>query len=442
VLQNALRLIPNRWTGVVGSMIKLITEDKYYRWLLFGLVIVGGSSFLVIFLLVWSGPLRALFPNPVYFPGRDFQLHYDIAAAFSTGQDPALLYFQFFPLTVFYLLPFSYLVFYQAFIAITLWNLLLALILAIVAVRILKYYRVNLPAGTVWLFFMAYIFFCPVTAELTSANVNTLVACFIALFYYFLFIKKRNVLAALCLVVATLFKIFPAFLVLMAVIDRRYKFIWAFLATLTLCVTVSILLIGLPAHLNWVEFLSSVHQGGIALTYGHNSTITAVLYKSLQFFGMHVEGPNTTINIVWLVIRLAMVILLLFCLIPVFRKKMDDLERNKWTILSFSLLSVLMISIPNAAWAYYASCLALPFILCIFCLRLNLLDRILIALSLAFFSFNTHIDNLAEFIGNVPGTIFHLLHPAAIANLLFLAFVLIYMIRMKRGGAAIDATPN
>jgi hypothetical protein len=121
---------------------------------------------------------------------------------------------------------------------------------------------------------------------------------------------------------------------------------------------------------------------------------------------------------------------------------MDGLERNRWTILSFSLLSVTMISLPNNAWAYYATCLALPFILCLFCLQLNLLDRILIALSLAFFSFNTHIDNLSEFIGGAPGALFHLLHPAAIGNLLFLAFVLIYMTRLKRGGATTDAAPH
>jgi hypothetical protein len=102
----------------------------------------------------------------------------------------------------------------------------------------------------------------------------------------------------------------------------------------------------------------------------------------------------------------------------------------------FALFSVLMVSLPNTAWVYYATCLALPFILCIFCLKLNLLDRLLIALSLVFFSFNTHIANLAAFMGGAPATLFYLLHPAAIGNLLFMTFLIIYMIRLERRGAA------
>ena len=422
-------------------IIEIFTEDKYYRWLLFGLVIAGGTSFLLAFLLVWAGPLRALFPDPLYFPGRDFQPPYDTALSFLKGQDPATLYFVYFPLTIFFYLPLSYLSFNQAFIAMTLWNLLMALVLAIVAVKILKYYQVSLPAGTAWLLFLVYIFFCPATAELTSANVNTLVACFVALFYYFLFVKQKNVLAAVCLVVATLFKIFPAFLILVAILDRRYKFVWIFLATLALCAIASVLLLGIPAHLNWVGFLASGNQGGPALTYGHNATITAILYKSMQLFGMAGEGPSILFSIIWLIVRVAIVILILCLLFPIFRKKDEGLDRNRWIILTFSLFSVLMISLPNTAWVYYATCLALPFILCIFCLKLNLLDRILIALSLAFFSFNTHIANLAGFIGGSLGSFFYLLHPAAIGNLLFLTFIVIYMIRLKRGGTA-DETLN
>lgn len=421
---------------------RLLTDNNFYRWFLFFLVLAGGTTFLAVFLLVWTGPLRFLFPDPLYFPGRDFKLHYDIAVAFLNGQDPALLNFQFFPLTIFYLLPFSYLVFSQAFMVITVWNLLLALTLALVADRVLKHYHVNLPSGTVWLFFLAYVFFCPVTAEITSANVNTLVACSTALFYYFLFVKRRNVWAALCLAVATLFKIFPAFLVLMAFLDRRYKFVLAFITVMALSVAASILLLGFPAHLNWLDFLSSVHQGGAALTFGHNATITAILYKTMQFLGINGTETNPAVNVAWLAFRSALVVLLLCYLVPIFRKNLDDMERNRWTIVSFSLLSVLMISLPNAAWSYYASCLVLPFILCLYCLELNMLDRILIALSVAFFSFNTHIDNLASFTGGALGTLFHLLHPAAIGNLLFMAFTLVYMARLKRGRSKTDAAFN
>ncbi len=411
---------------------RLLTEARYYRWLLFGLVLAGGFSFFVAFYLVWAGPLRALFPDPIYFPGRDFQPLYATALAFSKGQDPGSLSFVYFPLTIFFYLPLSHLSFYQAYIVMTIWNLLMALILAIVATKILKYYGIALPATAKWLFFLACIFFTPVTADLISANVNTFVAGFCALFYYFLFVKQKNLYAALCLAVATLFKIFPAFLILLAIVGRKYKFVLMYVALLAVCLISSILLLGVPAHANWIKFLFTENQGVSALTYGHNSTITAILYKSLQLFGIEGAGQNNVISIGWLVARLALIALTMYYLFPIFGKKGDAVKDNRWTILSFSLFSVLMISLPNTAWVYYASCLVLPFILCIFCLNLSLLDKVLLALSLAFYSFNTHIHNLAIFMGGTVSSIAYLLHPSVIGNILFTAFILIYMVRLSR----------
>ena len=418
-------------------MLNLLTEDKYYRRFLFGMVLAGGSSFLLIFLLVWTGPLRSIWPNPGYIPGRDFKLIYDIVLSFSSGQGiPTSFYF---PLTLFFYLPLNHLSFYHAFIVMTVWNLSMALILAIVAVKIVKYYGVNLSSGAMWILFLSYIFFCPATAELNSANINTMVACFIALFYYFLFIKQRNMLAALCLVVATLFKIYPAFLIIVALMDRRYKFIWAFLLILCLCVIASILLLGIPVHIIWVEFLLQF-QGGLGLMWGGGATITGILYKSLQLIGVTEVVSSTTISVIWIAVR-AMIVIALACYLFIILRKKDSPNYNQWIILSFSLFSVLMVSLPNHAWVYYATCLALPFILCIFCLKLSLFDRILLALSIAFFSFNTHIDNLAGFVGGAFGGFFHILSPGAIGNLLFLSFILVYMTKLKRGGV-VDAIIN
>jgi hypothetical protein len=319
----------------------------------------------------------------------------------------------------------------------TLLNLFMALIIATLATKILEYYHIRLPAAAKWLIFLAYIFFCPATADLNSANVNTLAACFTAMFYYFLCVKDRNRYSALCLVVATLFKVFPAFLLLFAIIKGKFKFILAFLAILALCGIVSILLLGVTANVDWVKSLIVGNQSGWVLTWGANSTISAIIYKSLEFFGVKEAGQNIIINISWLVVRLAFVVLILRYLYPLFGVRGEAFRDNQWTILSFSLFSVLMISLPNRAWAYYASCLALPFILCVFCLKLSLLDKVLLALSVAFFSFNTHIDGLAALIGGAFGSLIYLLHPSAIGNLLFLAFVLLHMVRLKRGNGTI-----
>jgi len=159
---------------------KVLLEDKWYRWFLFSLVLAGGISFLLMFYLFWVGAFEGLLPAGIVIPGRDFMAQYNVAILFSQGEDLWATSNHYFPLLVFYHLLFSHLSFYPAFLAITLWNLLLALIASVLATRILGYYHISLPPAGKWLIFLAIIFFCPITASLNSGNVNTLVFCFVA----------------------------------------------------------------------------------------------------------------------------------------------------------------------------------------------------------------------------------------------------------------------
>ncbi len=418
------------------SFAKLLLEDKWFRWFLFGMVLLGGVSFLLIFYLLWLGAFRGLLPVDVPIPGRDFSPHYQAAVAFSRGEglSPPVgsYYFCYFPLVIFYYLPLSYLSFYPAFFVITLWNLLMALVTATLATKILSYYQVKLPATGKWLIFLAIIFFCPVTASLNSGNVNTLVACFITMFYFFLIVKDKNLYAGLSLVVAALFKIFPAALLLFAIVKGRFKFILVFLLILALCCVISISLLGLPVHVDFAKYLLIANQSTAKAATGCNSAISGIIYNSLAFFNIQGTARNI-INIAWVFIRLAFVLLILGYLYLLFRKREGAFRDKEWTILFFSLFSVLMVSLPNHAWVYYTSCLVLPFILCIFCLKLSPLEKTLLALSVAFFSFNTHIDTICTLIGGVFQSLDYLVPPSVIGNLLFLAFVLLKMVRLKRG---------
>ena len=410
------------------SLAKLLLDDKRYRWFLYGMVLLGGISFLLMFYLIWLGIFSGLVPNMHATPGRDFYALYHRAVAFSGGE---VIDFIYFPLTIFYYLPLTHLSFYQAFFLITLLNLLMALVIATLATKILGYYHIKLPRAGKWLIFLAYIFFCPVTASLNSANVNTLAACFIAMFFYFLCVRNRNVYAGLSLVVATLFKIFPAALLLFAVVQRRFKFILAFLLMLALCCGISVLLLGVPAHVDWVESLLFTGQGGARLTASANSAISGIVYKSLELFNIQGTAWNI-INISWLFIRMAFVLSILGYLYPLYRKGREALRDTEWSILLFSLFCVMMVALPNRAWVYYTSCLVLPFILCILCLKLSPLEKTLLALSLAFFSFNIHIHNISRHMGGVFYSLVYLVHPSVMGNLLFLAFVLLKMVRLKR----------
>lgn len=391
-------------------------------------MLAGGISFLIMFYLVWLGAFEGLLPSGIAIPGSDFRIAYNAATRFTQVGSVSEAGYPYFPLVIFYHLLFSHLSFYPAFFAVTLWNLLLALVAAALATKILGYYNIRLPIGGKWLIFSAIIFFCPVTASLNGGNVNTLVFCFVTMFYYFLCVKDKSLYAGLSLVVATLFKIFPAALLLFAALKRKFKFILAFLSILTLVCVLSVLLLGIPAHVHFVESVVDF-QGAKAI--GSNSAISGMIYNSLEFFNIQGTAHNI-INITWIFIRLAFVLLIFGYLLWLSRTRGEDFRGKEWSILLFSLFSVLMVSLTNHSWVYYTSCLVLPFLLFVFCLKLTLSERVLLALSIAFFSFNIHIETMAAVIGGVFPSLVYLVHPSVIGNLLFLALVLLKIARLHQ----------
>ena len=325
---------------------KVLLEDKWYRWFLFSLVLAGGISFLLMFYLFWVGAFEGLLPPGIVIPGRDFRAQYNVAILFSQGEDIWATSNHYFPLLVFYHLLFSHLSFYPAFLAITLWNLLLALTASVLATKILGYYHVSLPAGGKWLIFLAIIFFCPVTASLNSGNVNTLVFCFITMFYYFLCVRDKSLYAGLSLVVATVFKIFPAALLLFAAIKRKFKSILAFLLILILICAVSVLLLGVPAHIYFAEFVAG-YQSGQAM--GSNSAISGIIWNSLEFFNINGLVQDVA-QVSWIFVRLAFILLILGYLLWLSRTTGEDFRDKEWSILLFSLFSVLMVSHTTQGW--------------------------------------------------------------------------------------------
>jgi len=409
---------------------KVLLEDKWYRCFLCSIVLVGGISFLLMFYLVWLGAFEGLLPAGIATPGRDFKIVYDAAVRFSQSGSIPVAGYLYFPLVVFYHLLFSHLSFYPAFFVITLWNLLLALIAAALATKILGYYHIRLPAVGKWLVFLAIIFFCPVTASLNSGNVNTLVFCFVTMFYYFLCVRDKSLYAGLSLVVATVFKVFPAALLFFAVFQRKFKFTLSFLLILILLCVISVLLLGVPAHIYFAEYVAS-YQSGQAI--GSNSAISGVIWNSMEFFNINGFAQDVA-KVSWIFIRLAFVLSILGYLYSLFRTRGETFRNNEWSILLFSLFSVLMVSLTNHSWVYYTSCLVLPFLLFVFCLKLTLSERVLLALSIAFFSFNTHIETIATVIGGMFSSLVYLVHPGVIGNLLFLALVLVKIVRLQRTG--------
>lgn len=413
------------------------STDKQYHYFLYSIVLLGGISFLLMFYLLRLEVFQGLFSLEIPALGRDFQPHYYAAVAFRNEGLPSPMDipypFCYFPLVIFYYLPLTYLSFYSAFSIITVWNLLMALVMAIFITKILTHYQVRLPAMGKWVIFFGIIFFCPVTASLNSGNVNTVVAGFITIFYFALCIKGNNIHAGVTLVIATLLKIFPATLLFFAIVKGKFKLIIVFLLVSTLCLITSIALLGLPAHITFAKYLLFANQGVEKAATGCNSAFSGIIYNSLEFFNVR-GGIQNIIHITWAFGRVAFVLLALGYLYRLFKKGGTAFRDKEWTILSFSLFSVLMVSFPNHAWVYYTSCLVLPFILCIFCLKLDYLEKIIITLSIALFSFNVHISTICSLAGGTFFTLNYIVPPSVIGNLLFLTFVLLKMARLKQAG--------
>ena len=409
---------------------KLLLDDKWYQLFLGGMVLTGGVSFLLLFYLIWSGVFQGLLPAEIAIPGRDFKILYNAATRFSQGASVAEAGYIYFPLVVYYHQLFSHLSFYPAFITISLWSLLLAVIATFLAIKILDHYQVRLSTAGKWLVLFSIIFFCPVTASLNSGNVNTLVFSFTTMFFFFFCVRNKNVYAGLSLAVATVFKIFPAALLLLAAFQRRFKFVLVFLLILALIGVFSILLLGIPAHLYFMEYVAFYQDGKAA---GSNAAISSVIYNSMEL--LNITGTTqSTVNISWLFIRLAFVFTILGYLYPLFRTKAEVFRNKEWTILLFSLFSVLMVSLTNHSWVYYASSLILPFLLFVFCLKLTTSEKTLLTISIAFFSFNTHIESLSAVVGGAFSTLVYVVHPGVIGYLSFLTLVLLKIARLRQAG--------
>ena len=355
----------------IDRLLGVFSNDKYFRLSLFIVIfIITSSFFLFRFLILHRGYEEV-------FSAFDFIVYYNAAKAFLNNVDVYPEY-KYLPLSIIFVIPFAYLNFDQAFLLMCLLNLLSLFVISFLIVRILYHYNISLTFWEKSLLPFAIFVFFPVTKSFYGGQINIIILLLVTLFYYFL-IKNRNLSANLSLLLATVIKVWPLILIIFCLFQRKKKFATTFLSMLSLSFIISILLFGTHSHIRFIETLMEFQRGSTTYL---NISLSSMFLRFFEFFDI----PHKDIFIViFTIFKIFLIILILYYLHVIsFDGKYQT--SNDWEILVFSLVITLALVFSNMTWYYYGTFLVLPYMLCIYVLKLNGVEKILISASIILFS--------------------------------------------------------
>lgn len=422
--------------GINNLISNVLHNDKTYRKCLFIVVILSGITYLLMNTLILLDIFPFMIHSGTHRIAPDFQIYMESARAFLNGENPYQYGFFYFPLTILFYVPFTQLSLNYAILLIGLINFFLLIVTTIFVIRILQHYNVTLSEFEQILLFFAIYLFYPVTASVTFGQANTAILCSLTIFYYYLIVtKKGNLWASTSLWVATILKVFPLALIYIAILRRKWKFTMMYLSTLSVTCIASVLLLGIPIHIRYIEaFLGfqkiNPHCPG-------NASLSAIFFGLIEFFNPS-ESVQNTLGIAWLIIRIIFVLLILSYFYMLKVKKIVIFSSKEWEILTFSLILALVIAISNVSWFYYAMFLVPSYILYIFVLKLNSFERLLIAISLILFSFPVHAMYISRIIGGPLASLIYTTSLGTYGSLLFLSLTLYRIVRIKKSVEIIE----
>ena len=192
---------------------------------------------------------------------------------------------------------------------------------------------------------------------------------------------------------------------------------------------VSLALLGIQTHISFITKIIS-HQSTQRMMSefverNFNSSISGIFFRLFEVLNLNPDFQPIFFNILT-VIKAALFVLVLYYLFCL-SKKQNITKSKEFGILTFSLITAATLSLLNYASASYPIYLVLPFLLCVFVLRLDPFEKSLLYFALMLFSFHAPIMYL---FGNVP--VIYLLNPATMGNVLFLMFVLRRTVKFKK----------
>lgn len=410
----------------IDRLLGRISNDKYFRLSLFIIIfIITSSYFLFRFSILHRG-------YEEFFPGFDFTVFYNAAKAFLNNAEVYPEY-KYPPLSIIFVIPFAYLHFDQAFLLMCLLNLLSIFVISFLILKILYHYNTYLSFWEKSLLPFAIFVFFPVTKSFYGGQINIIILLLVTLFYYF-FIKNRNLYANLSLLLATIIKVWPLILIVFCLFKGKKKFVATFISMLSISSIISILLFGMHSHIRFIETLMEFQRGSTTYL---NISLSSMFLRFFEFFNI----PHQDVfSIIFTIFKIFLIILILYYLYVIsFNGRL--FTSKDWEILVFSLMITLTLVFSNMTWYYYGTFLVLPYILCIYVLNLNGVEKLLISASIILFSlYPLFIPSGVNLVLTMIGldnfklyyTYVYTLSPLVYGPLLFLGFILYKLSRSRK----------
>jgi len=299
--------------------------------------------------------------------------------------------------------------------------------------KILYHYNTYLSFWEKSLLPFAIFVFFPVTKSFYGGQINIIILLLVTLFYYF-FIKNRNLYANLSLLLATIIKVWPLILIVFCLFKGKKKFVATFISMLSISSIISILLFGMHSHIRFIETLMEFQRGSTTYL---NISLSSMFLRFFEFFNI----PHQDVfSIIFTIFKIFLIILILYYLYVIsFNGRL--FTSKDWEILVFSLMITLTLVFSNMTWYYYGTFLVLPYILCIYVLNLNGVEKLLISASIILFSlYPLFIPSGVNLVLTMIGldnfklyyTYVYTLSPLVYGPLLFLGFILYKLSRSRK----------
>lgn len=414
-----------------GAVSDILRDRNRYIYSIFCIIALTGIILWFFRVLNLFGFLPNLHGGSSWF--LDFGAYYDAANLYLESKSPYInTGFYYFPLTLIIFLPFSCLSFYQACLFVSIFNIILLLLTTIIISKILIFYDIRLSGSQLGLLFLAVFLTYPISTSFTHGQVNILMLFLISSFYYYLFAQGKLNRASFFLSIAFFFKIWPAVLMFLGFITKNAKglflrscLIIGFLSA------ISLIVFGISMHIEFLEkFIIFQNITGNTYELIHpndaldtNASIFNSITKILLVFGLA--------NYYCLKILFGIKLIFISYFSYFLYKSSRELAEREGNILMFSSLIILVLMASNRTWLYYASFLVLSYILYIFVLELDILERLILIVSIALFSIQEYVVFFSNTLGEYLRLLVYIASPTTLAYILFLILTLHIIIRMK-----------
>lgn len=405
----------------------VLSNDKIYRQILFIIILLSGITYLCMIILILLDLVPTLVGSHKFGIGADFENYFASANAFLNGGDMYSKGYVYPPLTILFYLPLAYLSFNQGWLLMAATNFILLILTTALLIKILRHYNVTLTKSQKILLSFAIFFFYPTTSNFISGQASIAIIFLItAFYYYFIVAKDGDMGASISLGIATILKIFPFALIILPLIRRRQRFVTIYLSILVSTCVISVLLLGVPIHIRFLESLARFQE----ITPWYQVSLSRIFLGLPNLFNVS-ESVQHALSVAWRIFRGVFVFLILLYLsaVTVFKGKRSFTSEEE--ILIFSLILALVIALPDQTSLYYSIFLIPSYVLYIFVLKLSNFEKTLLAISLILFSFPVHALYLSKIIGGVFALLLETTTPAVYASLIFLALTLYKLVKTE-----------